>query len=526
MNTIFAPQHDTHHGFSTPYTTEPKRPPPPPRVYRSPFHNPLIVDTIQECVDGALCPQAGYQIRKDIPPVTLLEDINLPDLPATIKQEIAVSFFEDNLGLDLTEVKQILIKAKSYGETDPEIFGFGSVARTTCARLPNLQYKIRNGERRYLPNSSDLDIIVPSIIRHDPIFKRFQSATTVPVSSLQTPHESGLLCLKEHLVSEREGIHMDISILRTSDKSSVNILHLINALLPQQPLIRFWLDNEDIVHAEGIVITEQSPVAFDPQMIGIVAYSNAINTIAIEIANTDKSESKPTEQIYRHTRRISTHHPEQVLMQRFRDWSKATLPSIGSTQIKNPENLFTETRYLALASINVVNNTRRNLEVFEADPLKAIYYLGESGLLSLILQCSLFIVPSSNDVIERMCRIFIRAYDEIKEPKSKQYEHTNLHGKLVSLKVPGRYSKLKKLIQDVSQLGPINHNYKWVNATRDMEQSGLEPFNNQSKFFNLSLEIAGICPYVFNGLDYWGRWNLGLNETYLGAIPHLQPKYN
>ena len=455
-----------------------KRPEPPPRVYKSPWNNPSVVATINQAVITALHPEQGSQIQTEIPTILRLRSIEQPEVPQTRRSPIQIGFLSTELDLnqEIEEIRRMLIKAKEYGELDPSIYGFGSVARTTCARLHELGYKIGLSDRIFHPEHSDLDIIVPTVLRNDPNFKRFESATCVPTSSFTAPPENDLIVIKENLVSETP-MRLDISILRIAPESSIHTLNLINGLLPEQPLVRFWLDSNNQLNAEGIVITETCSLRYDPQAIGIMAYSNAINLIASEIGNSDPTELIPQEQIYVQARAIHHHPPEHILERRIKEWSEAIIMTdINIEDSTTPLGI--ETRYLALASANVVNNIRRNLNIFERQPQKAIYYLGQSGLLSLAFQCSLFIIPSSNDVIERLCKIFIDATEQAETQNNTKNTYGTIPNGLHSLMSDIRYKAVRNAQESVSRLPYLNFNkasfYKLARKFLKLVQKSLQ----------------------------------------------------
>lgn len=514
MNTrVIEDKYPPPQGITSFFESNPKRPLPPQRACKSPWSDTKIVAEINKIVIEALNGDVKlFQVEDNIYPS--LQTIELPNPPERKTANIPIDFFTQELEMAeaIEEVRKLLIQAQEYGDDDPSIYAYGSLARTTCARLYALGYKISKGEREFSPDSSDLDIIVPEVLTSDPSMQRRESSMCIPTSSSQTLEELGLIVLKENLRPAVPGPKLDISVLRTSLKSSIHRLNLINYLLPGQPIIKFWLDQDNNIRAEGIVITQTSDFAYNPEIIGMRAFSNAINTIAREIADSNPTDMKIDGKIMSPVLTIFQHRGEKVLVSRFKAWDEAILSKRSHLDTK----LRIETRSLALASVNVINNARRNLGIFRQNPEKTIFYLGQSGLLSLILQCALFITPHADDVIEEMCQIFISAINGVNgdTPIGRKLSFPTERGYLYK-----SFENLRRLMSRLSRRYSTDHQSKLAEDHFSRTQGVIDP-----DYYKLALEIASIVPTKFSGY-LWLPYKPDLQGTYVGAN-HSGPLYN
>lgn len=388
----------------TPYTPEPadicKREWTPPQIRSL----SSIIDTslVQrwEATGTTLSP--NWPLRENT-------DLNTP--PDTERFEVDNKSLQATLGIDLDRIKRYLTKARDYGSSSPRALCFGSAAREIAASGCS-DYDIPPTQRRFNPETSDFDLVLPPKALDNPIFAKHETTWTTP----DHRHPSTLLRsirLIEDDTTANDRYHL--FAYKTHPESTIHPLQLINLMIPQEPLIQFELTEEDIIEAQIIVIKRQEggPTTttdpYNPENVGIRAYSSAINDIADTVTSSDKAEDEHP---------ISAFQPAKALLEPLKEWSY-----IASRQEEKrdfPEDFRTLTRELSLRALNIVLAAERNYEYFKNNPQASIEILGKTGLLSLIFQSCLFLGYKPQDILGKYSRLFMDAIETLSpEEKAK-----------------------------------------------------------------------------------------------------------
>ncbi|HOU76097.1 MAG TPA: hypothetical protein PK957_03165 [Candidatus Dojkabacteria bacterium] len=392
------------------------------------------------------------------------------------------------IGVDTNQIYGLLsMNQFAEGSETAPIYSRGSLARTVLKKLdPN--YEIPVGSYEFSSEKSDIDVTLSQKAKN--LFRDWGTLISLPDPRYGTVIAQRIRCLPPNEFGDK----YDVDRFKVSGETEIHNLQILHAFFPWDPVIKFYTENNQL-RAELIRFKEESPYIFDPQKLGMHAYTNASNYIAKQMHNPDMIDPLIIHQI-RATR------PDLALLQAMKDWTQNVETELENKDVNNPATpvhlspkLDEETRLLSLTSLSAVNSMKRNIATFEQNPPRAIYYLGSTGILSLALQSAMFL--GETELIIRICDLFIKALSSTSDQaQTNSVEFHQLEPIRSMLKQRGVNLNIELRTPDYTYFPPSPSQYK--------------------EYMELAMNIAELSPFNYMGTKEIERKKL--SETWIGML--------
>ncbi len=421
--------------------------------------------------------------------------------PFVYEYPIDITSLEIEFGLDSKRLTEYLDRAVYYGDDNPAIYCYGSAARSAMEKVKP-DYRRPPRQKAFDPQTSDLDLLLPESLLDDPRFLKQETTWTVPA-----PGQEKILFHHIRLIEDIDKASKLYHLFsyRTANTPPLHPLHLSNVILPNpsdQPLIEFTLDSRGILQAKAIAIQHNQELLdpYDPKILGMKAYNNGLVQIAAQL-ETGSVHPNPTT----HTNGMQLHNPEALLIESIRTWSQKAveLANRRDPELSLPGELSSNhefdsaTRELALQALSICVTADLLFETYKDYPEEAIYLLGQSGLLSLVMQASIFIGINRTDTLGKFARLFTLAMKYSEDSQNRF--HTTFRGARSNTK----YKRLIDLSKELSRTPETGKFLVDSLAIDTQPQTGTltitpgEWVSYYPTYLNLAREIAQLDPLNF-----------------------------
>lgn len=401
--------------------------------------------------------------------------------PPHIEVSVPIEYLVNEFGVDTNLIMKYLRESIAMGVNDPSVFCLGSVAETV-----NAKYKLTGNDsilaKKFCKGVSDIDIVVPSELADHLGFTK-NSSGQVSVN----PY-SGIGIYWHSLVDAPEGY--DVHTYRVAQGTRMDPLYAMNfRIIGGRPFIRFTFNSDNNLIASLIQITDKDVIlsALDPSINGVRAYKYAISYLA-DMMTHEYEDTSILDGIFKSK-------PHLGLANRLEVWTKMIEKLYRRYDpIQRPVSNWRydiETRQLGEVARSIVFAADRLFPYFEKDPEKAIYLLGSTGILSLIMQSALILGNRPCDILSKYVHLYYDAMKKSSNPKSKYY----------LLLAGARFVVDKTFEREINKLGYFpgaDTNHAWGGYTyEDMELVNKDFYKMYAK---TALSIAEL-----NTINYMGQ---------------------
>lgn len=401
--------------------------------------------------------------------------------PSCIEVPLSIDYLVSKFGIDPNLIMKYLRESIAMGVSDPYVFCLGSVAETVSAEIrfannnPIFAKKFRKG-------ISDIDIVVPTeLVNHCGFTKNSSGQVSVnPYNRLGIYWYS--------LIDAPKGY--DVHTYRVAQDTKMDPLHAMNLrIMGGRPFIRFAIDSDKKLIASLLQIKDKDVTlgALDPSINGVRAYKHAMFYLADMMA--DENYDRDILEV------IFKGKPHLGLVNHLESWTRIAENLYGRySSIQRPISNPTydiETRELGEVARSIVFVADRLFPYFEKDPEKAIYLLGSTGIISLIMQSALILRNVPCDILTKYVNLYYDAMKKSSSPQSKYY----------LLLTGARFvvdKSFEKYIDKLGYLPGANAKYSWQGYTfEDMELREKDFYKMYAK---MALSIAEL-----NTMNYMGQ---------------------